>query len=145
MDFLNTKAGKLLYRLPTPEEWEYAARANKKSTYFFGDNSGLLTDYAWYSFNSQGKSWPVGKKLPNQWGLYDIYGNLFERVAPFPANYYRGKGFRLLGLASTSLVSGICSGSFNSVTVYCQPITPDKNFSERQNEIGFRLIRVLDY
>ena len=144
LDFLNTKSGKILYRLPTPEEWEYAARAKTKSTYFFGDDSRLLTNYAWYPFNAKGKSWPVGKKLPNPWDLYDIYGNVFERVAPFPAQYYRGKGFRLPGLASQSLVPGLCSGSFESVTLYCQPITPDKDFSERQNEIGFRVIRVLD-
>ena len=144
LEFLNTKSGRLLYRLPTPEEWEYAAKANAKSTYFFGDDSSLMHDYAWYPFNAKGNSWPVGKKLPNQWGLYDIYGNLFERVALFPAQYYRGKGFRLPGLASKSLVPGLCSGSFESVIVYCQPITPDKNFSKRQNAIGFRVVRILN-
>ena len=144
LDYLNTKSGKQRYRLPTPQEWEYATKANTKSTYFFGDNSESMKDYAWYPFNAKGSSQPVGKKLPNPWGLYDIYGNLFERVLPFPAQYYKGKGYRLPGVASNTLVYGLCSGSFESVVVYCQPITPDKGFSKRRNEIGFRVLRVLD-
>jgi len=70
------------YRLPTEAEWEYAARGGVHH----GDNfrySGSyletdLTNYAWYSANSWSSTHPVGTKLPNQLGLYDMSGNLWE-------------------------------------------------------------------
>ncbi|MHC4662889.1 MAG: ankyrin repeat domain-containing protein [Planctomycetota bacterium] len=67
-------------RLPTECEWEYAARADSKGKYCFGDNASLLDEYAWYKDNSGGKSHPVGRKKPNKWGLYDIHGNAAEIV-----------------------------------------------------------------
>ena len=70
------------YRLPSEAEWEYAARGGLHH----GDNfrySGCheqsdLTNYAWYSANSDFSTHPVGTKLPNQLGLYDMSGNLWE-------------------------------------------------------------------
>jgi formylglycine-generating enzyme required for sulfatase activity len=59
-------------------EWEYAARAGSTNAYFFGDNPAVLRDYAWTADNSDFKYQPVGTKKPNPWGLYDIYGNVFE-------------------------------------------------------------------
>jgi len=63
------------YRLPTEAEWEYAAGCGLTSNYFFGDNEDQLHKYA--HFNS-GKTIKVGSKLPNYFGLYDIYGNVWE-------------------------------------------------------------------
>ena len=76
-------------RLPTEAEWEYACRAGSDTEWFFGDDPSKLGDYAWYKDNDDGKSHPVGQKKPNLWGLYDICGNVFERVSDvYVREYY---------------------------------------------------------
>ncbi len=66
------------YRLPTEAEWEYAARAGTGTRWFCGDEPTALGRYAWYAENSWRRLHPVGKKMPNPWGLYDIAGNVYE-------------------------------------------------------------------
>ncbi|MHC4660714.1 MAG: formylglycine-generating enzyme family protein [Planctomycetota bacterium] len=64
-------------RLPKEYEWEYAARAHPSGKLCFGDNEELR-EYVWYLQNSGRKLHPVGRKAPNNWGLYDMYGNVWE-------------------------------------------------------------------
>ena len=77
------------YRLPTEAEWEYACRAGTTTSFYFGDSENELGEYAWCSQNATKAQYvelakilvrthPVGLKKPNNWGLYDIHGNLFE-------------------------------------------------------------------
>jgi serine/threonine protein kinase/formylglycine-generating enzyme required for sulfatase activity len=83
------------YRLPTEEEWECACRANTTTSRYYGLAEDLLGRYAWYVNNSGGQAWPVGQKLPNQWGLFDILGNTWEWCDDQwgPARVYRGGGW----------------------------------------------------
>jgi formylglycine-generating enzyme required for sulfatase activity len=66
------------YRLPTEAEWEYACRADTTTARFYGAAEEMLGQYAWYLHNCRDRAWPVGQLKPNPWGLFDLYGNVWE-------------------------------------------------------------------
>jgi serine/threonine protein kinase/formylglycine-generating enzyme required for sulfatase activity len=66
------------YRLPTEAEWEYACRAGTLSSRYCGTDTGTLKEYAWFNLNSEGRAWPCGSLLPNDLGLFDMLGNVYE-------------------------------------------------------------------
>ena len=69
-----------VYCLPTEAEWEYACRAGSTTRFYWGEDSNEteIGDYAWTGANSQSHSHVVGLKSPNDWGLYDMSGNVWE-------------------------------------------------------------------
>jgi formylglycine-generating enzyme required for sulfatase activity len=83
---LNAKQTEWTFRLPAEAEWEYACRAGSAST---RGTESLMT-IAWYQDNSGGTTHPVGQKLPNAWGLYDMLGNVAQWCADLQHDDYRG-------------------------------------------------------
>jgi serine/threonine protein kinase/formylglycine-generating enzyme required for sulfatase activity/tetratricopeptide (TPR) repeat protein len=68
------------YRLPTEAEWEYACRSGTITARYYGLAIDLLERYAWYQVNSRERAWSCGSLLPNDLGLHDMLGNMFEWV-----------------------------------------------------------------
>ena len=80
--WLSQKTGKK-YRLPTEAEWEYACRAGTTGVFGPGDDPNQLENFAWYKVNSNYWPHPVGRKIPNACGLYDMLGNVCEWINDF--------------------------------------------------------------
>lgn len=83
---LNNCSGKN-YRLPTEAEWEYAAKGGKKSKNYSFAGSNDINKVAWYKENSKGFK-PVGQKEPNELGLYDMSGNIYELCSDYYENTF---------------------------------------------------------
>ena len=75
------------YRLPTEAEWEYACRAGTVTSRYYGATETLLRKYAWFQDNSQQHTWPVASLKPNDFGLFDMLGNVQEKVADGSGGY----------------------------------------------------------
>lgn len=78
------------YTLPTEAQWEYACRAGTTTMWHFGDDASAIEKYGWFKGSADGQLQPVGQLLPNPFGLYDMYGNLWEWCADkYSPDYYR--------------------------------------------------------
>jgi formylglycine-generating enzyme required for sulfatase activity len=74
---MNARIPGLRLELPTEAQWEYACRAHTNGPNYAGD-AGKLAEIAWFSGNSGGQTHPVATKRGNDWGLYDMLGNVWE-------------------------------------------------------------------
>jgi len=80
--------GKDGYYLPHADEWEYAARGGTKATDTVYAGSDVINDVAWYRENSDGAIHAVGRKKPNELGIYDLSGNVWEVCTEKMGLYY---------------------------------------------------------
>lgn len=111
---VSAKTGKTV-RLPTEAEWEHACRAGSKTRFGFGDDDDL-GDYAWYKNNSDSKPHTVAQKKANNWGLYDMHGNLWEWCSDWYADSYAN--------ASKSDPTGPACGSYRVLRGGCWSNSP---------------------
>jgi formylglycine-generating enzyme required for sulfatase activity len=79
------------YRLPTEAEMEYAIRAGATTSRFYGESEELLVKYGWIVTNSPGSVRPVGRLKPNDFGLFDMHGNIWCWCQEADNNFPRGK------------------------------------------------------
>ena len=117
------------YRLPTVEEWQYAARGGEGFDYAGSNN---IDEVAWYIGNSNFKTHEVGKKKANGYGLYDMSGNVWEWCwdSDYDMRYYSNNDFRYY-----------CGGSS---FCYSSEIGVDDergSYADHQNyDVGFRIV-----
>lgn len=83
---LNEKTG-MKFILPTEAQWEYAARGGAKSQGYKYSGGNTVDEVAWYDSNAGFKTHPVGQKLPNELGLYDMCGNVMEWCTDWYGDY----------------------------------------------------------
>ena len=127
------------FRLPTEAEWEYACRAGSDRAY---GGTGNLEDMGWYKSNSGGKTHPVGKKNPNDWGLFDMHGNVWELCMDWDGDYPISKVVAIdprgSPMGSNRIMRG---GSWDSAPAYCRSALRVRCESNHPfNGIGFRVV-----
>lgn len=121
----NTNANGI--RLPTEEEWKYAARGGQNYKYSGSNN---LDEVGWYKGNSGGRTHPVAQKKANGYGLYDMSGNVFEWCWEVSPRYSPYNDFRYG-----------CGGSYNKGDYSCGVSDWDDDSAFRKNDsIGFRIV-----
>jgi formylglycine-generating enzyme required for sulfatase activity len=132
-----------IYRLPSESEWEYACRAGTNTAYHFGDSPAQLADYAWFAENSNLRSHPVGQKVPNPWGLYEMHGGIWEwcedawhdnfNGAPADGSAWVSDGYDRRRVRK--------GGSWSNEAQYCRSASREWHWqSDRYNDIGFRVV-----
>lgn len=127
------------FRLPTEAEWEFACRGGNNSRGYKYSGSNDIDNVAWYWDNSGGKTHPVGTKAPNELGIYDMSGNVWEWCSDRYADYTSYSQTDPTGPQSGSYRVGR-GGSWSSFAWYCRSSNRSDDYpSLRSCDLGLRL------
>lgn len=130
----------IIFRLPTEAEWEYAARGGNKSKGYKYSGSNTAGDVAWCWENSGKTSHPVGTKLPNELGIYDMSGNVWEWCQDWIGRYYSSDQTNPTGPTS-GWARVYRGGSFGQKAFLCRvPCRNRMPASQGDRFRGFRLV-----
>lgn len=123
--------------LPTEGQWRYFASAGSSERYWWGRDDSLLSQVAWYKDNSEGHLHPVGTKKQNTWGIYDVFGNVWE----WTLKYTTVVALRYPDVEVTAYRAKVCGGAYNSELKDLHT-SEDRLLDDRSLDIGFRCIRI---
>ena len=127
------------FRLPTEAEWEYAARGGNQSKGYQYSGSNTLSDVAWYADNSGRKTHPVKQKQPNELGIYDMSGNVYEWCSDWYGSYSLSAQTNPTGPSSGSY-RVLRGGSWTYIAQYCRVADRSYNTPDyRYDNYGLRL------
>ncbi len=131
-----------LFRLPTEAEWEYAARGGKNSKDFKYSGGQSMQNVGWYSENSNRRTQVVANKRPNELGLYDMSGNVWEWCRDwYDDNYYSNSPVSNPRGPSSGSDRVLRGGSWYDNPTYCRVAYRARDRPvNRLNNSGFRVV-----
>ena len=138
---LNSLTGRT-FRLPTEAEWEYAARGGNKSRHYKYSGSDNIHDVAWYDDNSGSKTHAVGTKSPNELGIYDMSGNVWEWCSDRYGGYSAGAQTNPQGPSSGSYRVLRGGGWFDNARCCRVSFRSDYDPDDSNDSYGLRLVLV---
>ena len=143
-NFKNTEG----FRLPTEVEWEWFARggqiAIEQGTFNYTySGSNNIDEVAWYVENS-GETYNVGLKKPNQLGLYDCTGNVWEWCYDTTENIEEGKNYIYKAFDASNKSRRLKGGSWNDISKFCAVLNREINqATDAHYVLGFRIVRTV--